>query len=751
MPRWLTSLIVGAAVGLLGVLLGLSPLGTKFEERVGLDWLFSVRGVIDPPPDVVVVAINEGAATALKLPSHPRYWPRSTHARLIESLVKRGASVIVFDLDFQRPKSRNDDLEFAEAVAKSKRVVLYERLNAKRQPLVDVNGRQNGFIWTEQLIPPIPELTQSARGLGPFPLPKVQESVYQFWAFKSSVGDAATLPAVALQIHALAAYEHWLQLLQQAGATGIADLPRHRDDLAHGTEVRKIMRTLRRAFMNDPSLSYRIEDFLFAEYKQEISVRERRLLRNLARLYQGRDHHYLNFYGPPGTITTIPYDAVITDSDPSIDQTALDFNDKIVFVGFSDLYDPGQPDRFYSVFSRSDGVDLSGIEIAATATANLLTDRTLKPIDASTTIEILLLFGGILGAGVYLLPALMGVPFALVLTILYVVCAQFAFNVPDVWLPLATPVLVQLPMALLIGLLGQYQLERRRQKQFSKAISYYLPKQAVKELTQKKLDPSALNKVVYGSCLATDMSGFTTISETMGPEELAMFMNSYFDTLAQALKGHKVDVTEFHADSIMCAWIAKQAGVRSRYNAAHAGLAVIDAINLFNEQAENVNLNARVGLDEGQFYLGHTGGGGRFGYSILGDCANTAARLESLNKQLGTHILATQPVVETATDLLVRPLGDFILFGKKDLTTIVEIVAWKTTANADQVTLCERFAEALDFFEQHQWAEAADHFEAILRDYPEDGPSRFYLTRCRYYQAEPPSLENPCQIRMLSK
>jgi adenylate cyclase len=579
----------------------------------------------------------------------------------------------------------------------------------------------------------------------------VQESVYQFWAFKPSVGDAATLPVVALQIYALPAYEHWLRLLQQAGAAGIADLPRHSDDLTHGTEVRKVMRTLRRVFMNDPSLGDKIEDFLSAEYKQEINVREHRLLKNLAKLYKGRDNQYLNFYGPPGTITTIPYNAVITGNDSSIDQTALDFNDKIVFVGFSDLYDPGQPDRFYTVFSRSDGVDLSGIEIAATAAANLLTDRTLKPIDTSTTIEILLLFGGMLGAGVYLLPALMGVPFAIVLTISYVIIAQFAFNAPNVWLPLATPVLVQLPMALLIGLLGQYQLERRRQKQFSKAISYYLPKHAVKELTQTKLDPSSLNKVVYGSCLATDMSGFTTISETMAPEELAMFMNRYFETLAQALKDHKVDVTEFHADSIMCAWIAKKVGVRSRYNAAHAGLAAIDAINLFNEQAENVNLNARVGLDEGQFYLGHTGGGGRFGYSILGDCANTASRLESLNKQLGTHILATQPVVETATDLLVRPLGDFILFGKKDLTSINEIMAWKTTVNADQVSLCERFAEALDFFKQHQWAKAVDHFEAILSDYPEDGPSRFYLSRCHYYQAQPPSVEDPCLIRMLSK
>ena len=51
----------------------------------------------------------------------------------------------------------------------------------------------------------------------------------------------------------------------------------------------------------------------------------------------------------------------------------------MVFVGYSDLYDPDQPDRFYTSFTGKDGVDLSGVEIMATAYANLLSQRTLLP------------------------------------------------------------------------------------------------------------------------------------------------------------------------------------------------------------------------------------------------------------------------------------------------------------------------------------------------------------------------------------
>jgi adenylate cyclase len=57
-----------------------------------------------------------------------------------------------------------------------------------------------------------------------------------------------------------------------------------------------------------------------------------------------------------------------------------------VFVGYSDLCDARQPDRFYTVFTREDGVDLSGVEIAATGFADLLTNRSLTPVDGGTAL-----------------------------------------------------------------------------------------------------------------------------------------------------------------------------------------------------------------------------------------------------------------------------------------------------------------------------------------------------------------------------
>ncbi len=228
----------------------------------------------------------------------------------------------------------------------------------------------------------------------------------------------------------------------------------------------------------------------------------------------------------------------------------------MVFVGFSDLYDPGQPDRFYTVFTREDGVDLSGVEIAATSFANLLTNRSLTPVDLWTAVAILLLFGIILGTSAYLLPATVGVPVTIILVVVYAGVAQYAFTHLVVIPLVATPLLVQSPAALLLGLLGQYRLERQRGQRISEAINYYLPDEIAQDLAQNRLDPDKLNQVVYSTCLATDMAGFSTIAENLPPGELARFLNDCFDTLARPLKKHGVHVTEFRADAIMCAWTA---------------------------------------------------------------------------------------------------------------------------------------------------------------------------------------------------
>ncbi|WP_198291344.1 CHASE2 domain-containing protein [Methylosarcina fibrata] len=752
MRRWLSGIMAASGIALIGLLFGLTPLGIQMEQNMGLRFLFRMRGPVAPPPDVAVVAIDDQTGAHLELSRLPRDWPRSSHGRLVDALVRAGASAIVFDFDFQTPKQPKDDALFAKSIAAAGRVILTEKLIGKRQPLFDKEGKVKGALWVEQLVAPMPMLADAAKGAGTFPLPKVDVAVHEFWAFKNGVDYAPTTPAMGLQIRAREQYPGLIALLEDAGVKEAAGLPRRIEASDRTPEIRSIMMELRRLFTRTPELEMTLREALKQKENGKLDDgANSRLLEALIGLYAGGDHRYLNFYGPPGSILTVPYHKVIQGESGPGGKALPDLKGKVVFVGYSDLYDPSQPDRFYTVYTNADGVDLSGVEIAATAYANLLTGRSLVPADPVTAIAVQSAFGGIVGGTALILPAIVSVPLIFILSGAYVYLAELAFAENEIWLPLAVPLLLQLPLALFSGLLTQYLSERRKKKRATQAISFYLPEKLAKDFAEKNLESSALNRVTYSVCFASDMAGFTTISEQLPPKELAGFLNDYFESLSCPLRCNGVDVVEFRADGIMCAWTAEKNFEVIRRRAAVAALEAVEAISLFSRRYPLLSQQLRIGLEAGMVYVGHSGGGGHFVYSIVGDCANTSARIEGLNKKMGTQILAGKAAVEGVDELLLRYLGDFQFVGKTEAQPVFEVLALKDEASPAQELLSRRYQEAMTVLSDGRIPEALALFEAISSDYPEDGPARFHSAYCLELMKKPELPENPAVIRLDSK
>jgi adenylate cyclase len=329
------------------------------------------------------------------------------------------------------------------------------------------------------------------------------------------------------------------------------------------------------------------------------------------------------------------------------------------------------------------------------------------------------------------LPAKSAAFLAVSLAITHVVSAQIFFNSVNLWMPLATPLLVELPLALLIGLLSQYGLARQQQGRMQRALGHYVPPHVAKGLADPSVDLISMREPVYAACLAADAENFTCLAEGMTPEAAASYLNSYFHALAEAMSRHQADVMKFHVNDAMYAWTANGPDPAVRARACLAALAAVEAIDAFNLRCPPLCLEVGVGLHAGSALLGHVGGGGHFDFEIVGDIASTAVRIEELNKQFGTHVLASEAAVADLDDFLLRPLGAFLLKGKKNATAVVEIMAAKEKASLAQMALCGRFAKALAAFQEHNWQQAAEQFEAILASHSDDGPSRFYLNNCR--------------------
>jgi adenylate cyclase len=138
--------------------------------------------------------------------------------------------------------------------------------------------------------------------------------------------------------------------------------------------------------------------------------------------------------------------------------------------------------------------------------------------------------------------------------------------------------------------------------------------------------------------------------------------------------------------------------------------------------------------------VGNMGTQKKMNYTIISNAVNMASRLEGVNKQYGTWVLASEMVVrETDDKLLIRRLDKIRVVGIQEAVRVYEIMETRADASAalhEQVAL---FHKAMDLFEARNWQEAENTFRQVLTIAPSDGPSRLFANRCRQYRDYPPA------------
>ena len=746
-------------LGFLGVLIDIVPAIRALDQAHGLAWLFDWRGGVPVPDEVVVIALDQESARALGLPPKPNQWPRDVHARLIKQLAQAGASVIVFDLLFDNPGTLpSHDDAFASAIRAAGNVVLTESLVQERITVSDNSDRPLGQVAIEKTVLPITKLVNAAAGTACFPLPK-NTRVDAAWLFKSGAGSTPTLPMLALQLHLRDTTSALHTLLQQYDAQFAASLSDDRAVLSQPGMAEKLMLQLRHYFVQQPARGHRLLQQLDAGGR--IEPTQQRRLRALLKAYLGYEARYLNFYGPPRTITTIPYYQALQNNEIA----AKTFRDKVIFIGYSASSISGQDrirDDYDTVFSRNDGLHLSGVEIGATAFANALDDSFVRPLDVLARTGLLLGWGSML-ALLALMPrgchGRSAAAIVLLVTASYLTVAQQLFAHRTLWIPIIAPLFIQLPLALFAGLVSRHLAAKKEQLFLENVFSHFIPQTMVEKLAAHAPALGAVDSYFYGVCLATDASNYTSMAEKMEPMALTKLMNRYYAALFAPVAVHDGIVSDIKGDAMLAIWRCAASTSAVRTQACRAALdihaIITDATGAVNIPAtkQDLMLPTRIGLDFGPLTIGNVGAGQHFEYRAVGDTVNTASRIEGLNKQLGTWVLASEAVVDGLDGFLLRPLGSFLLRGKSIPVNVVEILDDKLDAAArDRKTrLCQQFGDALALFQQRQWEHAESAFGALLANFTEDPPSLFYIRECvRKRTASAPDCEDSV-IRIVEK
>ncbi len=617
-------------------------------------------------------------------------WPRQAYATVLAFCKRAGVRAVAFDVLFSEPSLHGvaDDQALGQAM------------------------QENGPVVLSYILSPPGEGSEE-EGVGP---PALTISGFSSWLAKSKAPvqpRAVTMPVVELA----------------GSAAMLANISNRPDPDG----------VFRRAplFVNlagQPVPSLALAAYLAgAPGPVPLSVRENHLqVGKLGVPLDAAGEAILNFRGPSSTVATISLAAVVQSElqleageKPVIDPA--EFKGAYVFLG---LTAPG----LYDLRSIPiDGV-YPGVEIHATMLDNLLSQDFLRDSPGWLGPALALFFGGL--AAVVILFCRnawqSGLAFVLLLPLPFL--AGFVAYGQGVWLPVAVQAVAVL-LALISGVVFNFATEGRKKRYIKRAFSQYLHPTVIDQLVSNPERLRLGGEKRELSIFFSDLAGFTTMSERLDPERLTLLLNEYLSAMTDIILESGGTIDKYEGDAIIAFWNAPLS------QADHASRAVQTALRCQERLAAlrpdfkarfDCDLFMRIGVNTGPVVVGNLGSVQRFDYSILGDNANVAARLEGVNKEFGTEILISEACrLQLPEGLRVREIARVGVVGRKEPITVFEPLA----SGSNEDARIDRFAAALVQYYQGEVALARVTFQDLAAD---DGVAARYAARCREALDNPP-------------
>ena len=168
--------------------------------------------------------------------------------------------------------------------------------------------------------------------------------------------------------------------------------------------------------------------------------------------------------------------------------------------------------------------------------------------------------------------------------------------------------------------------------------------------------------------LFCDIEGFTALTETLGPAGIVELLNEYFEVMVEILERHRGVVTQFQGDAILATFNVPVPDQGHAVNAVRAAIEMRSAVRRRTFAGQRIG--NRIGINTGLLVAGAVGAKGRLSYTVHGDAVNLAARLEALNKELGTRTLVSGATAAQVEGFDLRPMGDVAVRGQTERVAV---------------------------------------------------------------------------------
>lgn len=389
----------------------------------------------------------------------------------------------------------------------------------------------------------------------------------------------------------------------------------------------------------------------------------------------------VNFAGPAGTYTT--YSASSVALGDILQQNPEAFRDKIVLIGATTVT---LQDIYPTPFSTQRPT--SGVEIVASAIDTLVNG---KYISISPPWMALLIT---LGAAVLAFrisrskrPSLT-IIWMLAAMVGYSAIAFLLFASQRYVLPIVIPQ-VMLFLGVVLPTLEQavsQELEKRRVRNlFSRFISPEMVDQMM--MTQ---DLNSLNKRADLSIIFSDIRGFTTLSEKMTPEEVVAMLNPYLEAMSKVIYTHGGTVDKYEGDAIIAFFGEPVPYKDHAARAIRASLdmrkALIDLKESWAKEGRHSQIEMGIGINSGEVFVGLLGSEQRINYTVIGDNANLASRLQDLTKAYAWPILISESTYQQVKDEFDTELADAVTVkGKTKPVNVYKVIGRKNAPASEKL------------------------------------------------------------------
>lgn len=238
------------------------------------------------------------------------------------------------------------------------------------------------------------------------------------------------------------------------------------------------------------------------------------------------------------------------------------------------------------------------------------------------------------------------------------------------------------------------------------------------------------------SVLFADIRDFTTLSETMSPQENFNFINAYLSRMEPAITSNNGFIDKYIGDAIMALFSD------CADDAVKSGIAMLNILTDYNEHRQSVGyipIQIGIGINSGSLMLGTVGGKSRMDSTVISDAVNLASRIEGLTKDYGVPLLISQETLErlrNPADYAIRIVDKVQVKGKSQYVIVYEVFdADPPGILAAKLANLPTYTEAMLLCDRKEFREAGKLFEECLRTNPSDRVARIYLKRCRDWRS----------------